>query len=58
MKNAIQNLLIGGGGIGTIELVEQATTITPDAVNNVVGIVAQIIIAIATLIGIFKRKKT
>lgn len=57
MKNAIQNLLVGGTGIGAVEVVNQVTTITPNDVNNVVGIIAQIVIAIASLIGIFKRKK-
>lgn len=58
MKEQIQKLIIGGAGIGTTEIVEQASRINPDDVNNVVGIIGQIIIAIATLFSLFKRKKT
>lgn len=58
MKDNLFKLFIGGSGIGMTEVVEQAVKINPDDVNNVVGIIGQIIIAIATLFSLFKRKKT
>ena len=58
MKDKFVNLLIGGTGVGVTEVVEQAVSINPDTVNSAVGLIGQLVIIIATIISLFKRKKT
>ena len=48
----MQKLLTGGLGITASEIVQHSN------VNDVAGAITQIIIAIVTLIGLFKKKKT
>jgi hypothetical protein len=57
MKDSFLKLLIGGTGIGTTEIVEQAVSINPDTVNSAVGLIGQLVILVATLISLFKPKK-
>ena len=48
----MQKLLTGGLGLTASELVMQSN------VNDIAGAITQILIAIVTLIGIFKKNKT
>ena len=57
MKNWITQTVIGGSGIGVIEVVKNTIPSDPTDVVQATNIIVQIIIAIATLFGIFKRKK-
>lgn len=50
---SILKLTIGAVGVGATEVVQ---TVTPDQVNGVVGLIGQIVIIIATLISLFKKK--
>ena len=47
----MQKLLTGGLGITASEIVQQSN------ISDVAGAITQIIIAIVTLIGLFKKKK-
>lgn len=47
-------VIIGTGGIATQELIGQ---ITPDVINSSMGLITQIIVAIATIISLFRKKK-
>lgn len=53
---ALKNLAIGGGSIGSIELVE-LIQINPVDIAEVVKISTQIIIGIATLWAMFRKPK-
>ena len=48
----MQKLLTGGLGFAASEIVQQSN------VSDVAGAITQLIIAIVTLIGLFKKKKT
>ena len=48
----MQKLLFGGLGFAASEIVQQSN------VSDVAGAITQLIIAIVTLIGLFKKKKT
>ena len=48
----MQKLLTGGLGITASEIVQHSN------INDVAGAITQLIIAIVTLIGLFKKKKT
>lgn len=48
----MQKLLTGGLGFTASEIVQQSN------VSDVAGTITQLIIAIVTLIGLFKKKKT
>lgn len=58
MKDSITKLIIGASGISAIEVVERVTAINPEQIASGTSLVVQIIVAIATLIGLFKRKKS
>ena len=57
MSGKIETAIIGLSGAGGIEVVNQASTITPAVITDGVGIISQIVILIVTLIGLFKKKK-
>ena len=46
--------VIGGAGMAVSGLVN---TINPENVENTMGLITQLVILVATLIGIFKKKK-
>ena len=48
----MQKLLTGGLGFTASEIVQQSN------ISDVAGTITQLIIAIVTLIGLFKKKKT
>lgn len=52
----VQKLLIGGAGLVTSKTVEVATELNPETITEGAGLVVQILIAIVTLFGLFKRK--
>jgi len=58
MTQNLKTLLIGGSGVGAVEVIEQAQNINPETISSGVGILSQIIILIATLVGLFKKKKS
>lgn len=57
MKDTLLKLAIGGTGVGVTEVVEQVTAIDPTTINETVGLIGQLVIIIATIISLFKRKK-
>lgn len=57
MNDSISKIVIGGAGVGATEVVEVAQNINPDLINNTVGLIGQLVIIIATIISLFKRKK-
>ena len=52
-----ETAIIGLSGAGSIEVVDQVTSLDPAVISDGVGIVSQIVILIVTLIGLFKKKK-
>ena len=57
VNEKISTLLVGGAGAGAVEVVNTATTFNPEVITDGVGIISQIVILIATLIGLFRKKK-
>ena len=57
MGAKFETAVIGLTGAGSIEVVNQASTLDPAVITDGVGLVSQIVILIVTLIGLFKKKK-
>ena len=57
MKAAITKILIGSSGIGATEIVQSSLPTDPTNIVEISNILIQIVVAIATLFGLFKRKK-
>lgn len=57
MLNNLTKLGFGSVGILGTELVQNIAAANPDDITAMGNIIIQIIIAIASIIGIFKRKK-
>lgn len=55
---SIKTLFIGSVGAGATEVVEVATSFDPAPITEGAGLVAQIIILVATLIELFRKKKS
>lgn len=55
--NKITDTLIGATGIGSVELVNQATMMDVSHVSSISSTVIQIIIGIVTLLGLFRKKQ-
>ena len=53
----IKKILVGGSGAVASEAVQVAQTFDPAPITEGVGIITQIIILLATLVGLFKKKK-
>jgi hypothetical protein len=53
----ITDLSIGASGIGFVEIIEQSIPTDTTDIAKISNIVIQIIIGIATLFGLFKRKR-
>lgn len=53
----IKTILVGGGGAAASEVVQAAQTFDPAPLTEGVGIITQIIILVATLVGLFKKKR-
>lgn len=58
MNESFKNLIIGAGGLGSTEVIQQVTQNPVDDITSIGGLLVQIAIAIVTLFGIFKRKKS
>lgn len=54
---SIKTLFIGSVGAGATEVVEVAAGFDPAPITEVTGLISQIIILVATLIGVFREKK-
>lgn len=57
MNEQISKALIGGTGITASIVAEKAQFLDPTRISDIGSILVQIIIAVSTLIGLFKRKK-
>lgn len=57
MYEQVKFLGIGAVGAVSTEVVTQASTFDPAPITEGVGLVSQIIILVATLIGLFRKKK-
>lgn len=57
MKSQILKVVTGVIGTGSIEAVDAVTSIDPTVINESLGLIGQIVIIIATIISLFKRKK-
>lgn len=58
MNEQISKALIGGTGITASIVAENAQFLDPSRISDIGSILVQIIIAVSTLIGLFKRKKS
>lgn len=56
MNTNITTVLIGTSGIALSKTVEIAQTLDPTTINSTIGLVSQIVILLATLFGLFKKK--
>lgn len=54
----ISQLITGLVGMGGVEVATQVQIPTTTEVKDIVSIVIQIVIGVATLFGMFKKKKT
>jgi hypothetical protein len=56
MTDKIQSLVVGALGAGSVEVVQQAPHFDPNNVNQAVGLISQLVILIATIISLFRKK--
>ena len=57
MKEQISKFLIGGTGLTGTVVTEQIANINPSQIAEIGGLIVQILIAIATVFSMFKKKK-
>lgn len=57
MKDNLLKGLFGGAGIVSVEVVDQVASINPDQITSGASLIVQIILAIASLIAMFKKPK-
>ena len=57
MKNQIATLLTGGSGIGVLEVIQQNFGQSSDPTEIKVNLIMQIVVSLATLFGLFKKRK-
>jgi hypothetical protein len=58
MNSKFIDAFIGIGGLGLTEVVQNADAISPDQITTAGNLIIQVLIAIVTIFGIFKRKKS
>ncbi len=58
MKNTLNTLLIGGSGIASSEILPVAVQAVPTDIPNIVSVIVQVLIGVATLLGLFKNNKS
>lgn len=58
MNTSFQKLLIGGSGVVASKIAETSSSLSPDQITEGGSLLVQIIIAVVTLFGLFKRKKS
>ena len=54
----IKTLAVGASGVGAVEITSVISEATTSDGANIVQVVIQIIIGVATLIGMFRKKST
>lgn len=57
MKQQISTTLIGGTGLTASFVADNVQFLDPSRISDIGSVLVQIIIAVSTLIGLFKRKK-
>ena len=57
MNDSIQKIVVGATGIAGTQVVEVAQNLDPTTITDAGGLIIQILIAIVTLFGLFKKKK-
>lgn len=57
MKQSLSQLVIGGSGIAATEIVNQSANLSPDQITTAGNLIIQILIAVVTIFGLFKKKK-
>jgi hypothetical protein len=58
MNDSINKVLIGGSGLGSSAVVQEVVIPSVPEITEGVGIFTQIVILIATLVGLFKKRKS
>ena len=57
LKDTITKILIGGSGLGASEIAPQLLQATSPDVAGVTSVIVQLLIGIATLFGLLRKKK-
>lgn len=57
MKNQIATLLTGGSGLGALEIIQQNFGYSSDPQEVKLNLIMQIVVSLATLFGLFKKRK-
>ena len=57
MNDTINKIVVGATGVGASEIAQQVVSNDLTPVTEGVGLITQIVILLATLFGLFKRKK-
>lgn len=57
MNDTINKIVVGSAGVGASEVVQQVVSNDIAPITEGVGLVTQIVILLATLFGLFKKKK-
>lgn len=57
LKNKFFTVFTGIAGAGATEVVEQIPLFDPQPITEGVGLISQIVILVATLVALFKKKK-
>jgi hypothetical protein len=58
MNDSFNKVLIGGSGLGSSAVVQEVVIPSVPEITEGVGILTQIVILIATLVGLFRKKKS
>lgn len=58
MKEQFSKALIGGTGLTASFVADNVQFLDPSKISDIGSVIVQIIIAVSTLIGLFKRKKS
>ena len=54
--HTVKNLVMGSAGMGSVELVQSVDIPTSGETSEIIKILIQLVIGVATLIGLFKKK--
>lgn len=57
LKDKIVTIFTGMAGAGATEVAEKLPVFNPQTVTEGVGLISQIVILVATLVALFKKKK-
>lgn len=53
---AVKNFFLGGSGVAGVELASNIEVPTSSDVSEIIKIIVQLVIGVATLFGLFKKK--